>query len=141
MRLREVDDGDLDALFAQQADPQSYRLADVATRDREAFDAHWAKIRNDPEILVRVIDVDGVAVGHVLSFIREDRRELGYWVDRSQWGRGLASAAVAEFLAIETRRPLQAKVAFGNPRSVRVLEKNGFQPVGELADGLEFTLR
>jgi RimJ/RimL family protein N-acetyltransferase len=141
MKLRELEDRDLDALFEQQADPQSYRLADVPTRDREAFNAHWATIRTNPDTVLRVIDVDGAAAGHVVSFLRDGERELGYWVDRSLWGRGIASAAVAEFLQVETRRPLQAKVANGNPASVRVLEKNGFQVAGELPDGLAFTLR
>lgn len=140
MRLREIEDRDLDALFAQQADPESYLLADVPTRDREAFEAHWAKIRSDPEVLLRVIDDDGDAAGHVLSFIRDGARELGYWVDRSRWGRGLASAAVAEFLTIETRRPLSAHVAHGNLGSVRVLETSGFTRTGETPDGIDFEL-
>ena len=138
MRLREVEDGDLDALFAQQADPESYLLADVKTRDREAFDAHWAKIRSDPDTLLRVIDDDGHVAGHVLSFIRDGERELGYWIDRERWGRGLASAAVAEFLTIETRRPLSAHVAPGNLASVRVLEKSGFTRTGATPDGIDF---
>ena len=140
MKLREVEDADLDALFAQQADPESYLLADVPTRDREAFDAHWAKIRNNPDTLLRVIDDDGHVAGHVLSFIRDGERELGYWIDRARWGRGLASAAVAEFLTIESRRPLSAHVAPGNPGSVRVLEKNGFTRTGEKPDGIDFEL-
>jgi RimJ/RimL family protein N-acetyltransferase len=142
MRLRELEDRDLDALFAQQADPESYLLADVPTRDRPAFDVHWAKIRNDPETLLRVIEYDGTVAGHVLSFIRDGERELGYWIDRSLWGRGIASEAVAEFLTtVEVRRPLQGHIAHGNPGSQRVLEKNGFRLVGEKPGGLDFELK
>jgi len=38
--LREVVESDLDALFEQQADPESSTMAAVPSRDRAAFDAH-----------------------------------------------------------------------------------------------------
>lgn len=140
MKLREVEDADIDAFFAQQADPESNRLADVPMRDRETFATNWAKIRSNPEIIARTIDVDGAAAGHVISFERDGRRELGYWLDRLLWGRGIASEAVAAFLELESRRPLTATVAHGNFGSVRVLEKNGFRRLRELPDGWEFEL-
>lgn len=140
MRLRPVEDGDLDAHFEQQADPEAYELADVPTRDRLAFDAHWARLRSDPEIVLRTIEVDGAVAGHVLSFTRDGERKTGYWLAREFWGRGIASDALREFLAIETRRPLHANVAHGNPASRRVLEKNGFRQVREDPDGLAFEL-
>ena len=140
MRLREVVDGDLDALFAQQADPDAYRLADVPTRDRPAFDAHWLRIRNDPESLIRTVDVDGQVAGHVLSFTLDGERKVGYWLGQEFWGKGIASDALAAFLAIETRRPLHANVARGNQGSVRVLEKNGFRLLREQPDGFAFVL-
>lgn len=141
MTLRDVEDDDLDAFYKQQADPQSYELAGLPPRDREAFDAHWARIRSDPAVTIRTIEVDGQVAGHVLSFARDDTRLAGYWLARELWGRGLATEALASFLGIETHRPLVAEVACNNLGSIRVLEKNGFRLLRGLPDGYAFELR
>lgn len=39
-----VEDGGLDVLFDHQAEPETAAMAAVSTRDRERFDAHWAKV-------------------------------------------------------------------------------------------------
>ena len=140
MTLREVTDDDLDVLFAQQADPDSSQLADVPTRDRSSFSAHWLKIRNDPDVVIRTVDVDGEVAGHVLSFVMDGERKVGYWLGQQFWGKGIASKALAAFLAIETRRPLHANVATGNPASVTVLRRNGFRLVREEPTGFAFEL-
>jgi len=141
VRLREVEDGDLDAFFDHQADRESYELADLPPRDREAFDAHWAGIRQDPAVTIRTIDVDGQVAGNVVSFERDGIRLAGYWLGREFWGRGLATEALAGFLEIETHRPLVAEVATDNRGSIRVLEKNGFRLLHELPDGYAYELR
>lgn len=130
MRLRPVEPGDIPVLFEQQADAGASRLAAVASRDRTAHAEHLEKIMADPEVLIRVIDLDGVVAGHVLSFPREGVREVGYWLGRRYWGRGMASSALAEFLTIDRRRPLHGVVAEHNGASRRVLERNGFVLVG-----------
>jgi RimJ/RimL family protein N-acetyltransferase len=140
VRLRDVIDADLDALFAHQADPVAYELADVRTRDREAFNAHWARIRNDPDVLIRTIDLNGAVAGHVLSFMLGGQRVIGYWLGREFWGRGIATEAVEQLLQIETRRPLHAHVSPPNRGSARVLEKNGFRLLREEPDSLIFEL-
>jgi RimJ/RimL family protein N-acetyltransferase len=141
VRLREVEDSDLDVFFESQADPVAVDLADVPTRDRPAFDEHWARIRSDPETVIRTIEVDGAVAGNVLSFVPDGERVVGYWIARELWGRGIAAAALAEFLKIVTERPLYATVAPGNPGSVRVLEKNGFRLLREEPESLFFQLR
>jgi len=59
---------------------------------------------------------------------------LGYWVAERLGGRGLATQAVQEVVAIafeELRlHRLQAATLIDNVASQRVLEKNGFEPVG-----------
>lgn len=132
--LRPVTDTDLPFLFAIQRDPASNEMADVAPRDADAFAAHWAKIRANEASITRVIDADGVPAGLVLSFLRDGVRELGYWIDRSQWGRGIATAAVAAFLPLDPHRPLVAKVLKDNSGSLRVAERNGFVRVGEVIE-------
>ena len=51
--LRPVEDGDLDALFEQMRDPEGVRMAAFTPPDpddRDAFDAHMARVRTSPDI-------------------------------------------------------------------------------------------
>jgi RimJ/RimL family protein N-acetyltransferase len=134
IELRDVTDADLPIIFEFQRDPASNFMADVAPRDAEAFQERWKEIRSDPATLVRIITFDGTVAGMVLSFIRNGVRELGYWIGRDYWGRGIASHAVAAFLPLDYYRPLTAHVVKDNVRSLRVVEKNGFVKTGEVTD-------
>jgi len=58
-------------------------------------------------------------------------REVGYWIGREFWGKGIATRALSQFLEIEKTRPLCAYVAKHNVGSRRVLEKCGFILTGE----------
>ena len=134
--LRDVAESDLDAVFEQQADAASSAMAGVPSRNRAEFDAHWRRILADDSCVTMVIDVDGEVVGHVLSWPSEGRRYIGYWVARAFWGRGIASAALAELVVLLPERPLHALVSTTNGGSIRVLEKNGFVAVGPADDKL-----
>ena len=62
--------------------------------------------------------------------------ELGYWIARRDWGRGLASEACAAVIAIARTLGLpsiEGSHFVDNPASGRVLEKLGFEPVGIIA--------
>ncbi len=142
--LRPVEDGDLEPFFAWQRDPESIRLAAVVARTEEAFSTHWARIRADPTVMLRTIVTDGAVVGHVVSWQADERRLVGYWLGLPFWGRGIASAALAQLVRLDTRRPLHAIVAGHNLASRRVLEKAGFRVVDERfaddgPDGAPFT--
>ena len=141
LELREVEPDDLPVLFENQADPISVEMADLPSRDREAFDEHWAKVLADPDVIVRTIVVDGEVAGAVQSWSKDGQRLSGYWLGRDFWGRGIASAALAAFLEIDRSRPLHAHVATPNMGSRRVLEKNGYVYGGDLPDGLVYVLR
>ena len=131
LTLRPVVEADLELFFADQADPESARLAAFASRDRPAFLAHWGRLMENGEALLRTIEVDGEVVGHVETFVRDLGRELGYWITKEHWGKGIAGRAVGAFLAEqEPRRPLSAGVACHNTASRRVLARNGFVEVG-----------
>jgi RimJ/RimL family protein N-acetyltransferase len=67
----------------------------------------------------------------VLSFVRDGARQVGYWIARERWGRGIASAALGQLLQELTERPLFARVATHNTGSLHVLERRGFNPVAE----------
>jgi RimJ/RimL family protein N-acetyltransferase len=129
VRLRDVEDGDLELFYQHQADPVATEMAQFPSREREEFMAHWAKIRADPGNDLQTIVADGVVAGNLMSWDQEGERELGYWIGREYWGRGIATAALALFLDKLTIRPLHAYVAAHNAGSIRVLEKCGFQRV------------
>jgi len=125
--LREVRSEDIPVFHEYQSDPEAVALAGVPPRDREAYEAHWAKLRADPQVLLRtIVTADGAVAGQLLSFPREGVREIGYWLGREFWGRGLAGAALAEFLPLVVERPVYGVVNEANPASRRVLERNGF---------------
>ena len=129
VRIRDVEDRDLDVFFAHQIDPEATRMAAFPARERAPFMAHWGKIRADQTVVIQTILVDADIAGHVVSWERSGQRLVGYWVGRDYWGRGVATAALALFLGRVASRPLHAYVATDNVGSIRVLEKCGFRPV------------
>ena len=146
--LREVIDSDLPVFFEQQLDPEAIRMAAFPPRDRQAFMAHWAKIRAQSTVMLRTILFEGRVAGNIVCFPQGGEREVGYWIGREYWGQGIASRALAEFLKQVTARPLLAHVAKHNLASRRVLEKCGFILFGEsrvpdaaAGEGEEFILR
>ena len=131
--LRPVDDADLDVLFEQMRDPESVLMAAFTAEDpddRQAFDAHMAKVRLAPDVTMRGITRDGQLVGSISSFVIDGDTEITYWIDRSVWGQGIASRALAAFLDLVPIRPLHARAASDNLGSLTVLHKAGFRIVG-----------
>jgi RimJ/RimL family protein N-acetyltransferase len=133
VRLRIVDDADVDQFFEWQRDPGAVAMA-AFTRadpsDREAFDRHYRRIRGDSDCTWLAIDDDGVFAGTIGSFTMDREREVTYWIDPSRWGRGLASRALDAFARVELARPLFARVAEHNIGSTKVLARAGFVQVG-----------
>jgi RimJ/RimL family protein N-acetyltransferase len=132
--LRALHDQDLDDLFRWESDPMAASMA-AFTRadpaDRAAFDAHYQRVRSDPDNTNRAIEEDGALVGMIASFTVEGNRELTYWIDPERWGRGVATEAVQTFIRCETQRPLFARAAAHNLGSSKVLLRNGFVKIGE----------
>jgi RimJ/RimL family protein N-acetyltransferase len=131
--LREVRNGDLDLFFGFRTDPDAIWMAaepDDPT-DRAAFDAVWRTMRTEPSITTRTIESRGQVVGYIVSWKHSSQREVEFWIGREHWGKGIATAALAEFLELEPERPLYAVAAQDNLGAVRVLEKFGFQVVQE----------
>jgi RimJ/RimL family protein N-acetyltransferase len=87
---------------------------------------HWEQILKDGSVVVRAIVFKGKVAGHILSWKQAYDQNIGYWLGREYWGRGIASAALVEFLKLVKTRPLYAHVAEHNTASRRVLEKCGF---------------
>jgi len=112
--------------------PHPYTRADA-----DAWLRHVERLRPGANF---AIAVDGEAVGTIGLSLGDDvmhrSAELGYWLGREFWGRGIATAAVAAFTghafaAFDVCR-LQAYVFEWNRASMRVLEKAGFAREGRL---------
>jgi RimJ/RimL family protein N-acetyltransferase len=131
--LRAVEDSDLDALFDQWRDPESVWMAAFTAAnpdDRDAFDAHMARVRSSPDTTMRAVTHDGRLVGSIASFVVEGDTEITYWIDRAAWGSGIASRALALFLDLIAVRPVRARAASDNTGSLKVLQRSGFQVTG-----------
>jgi RimJ/RimL family protein N-acetyltransferase/protein tyrosine phosphatase (PTP) superfamily phosphohydrolase (DUF442 family) len=129
--LREVIESDLPIFYEQQLDEEATQMASFPSRGLDAFMTHWAKILPNPNNRTRAIVFDGQVAGNIASFDLDGHREVGYWLGKEFWGRGIATRALATFLVQETVRPLYGYVAKHNVASKRVLEKCGFLPYGE----------
>ncbi len=131
--LRPLADGDLDTLFAWESDPRAVELAAFTREDpsdRTAFDAHYERVRANPENTLLAVDEDGEFVGTIGSFFMFGDRDVAYWVNPARWGQGVASRAVVAFLEVERTRPLYARVAEHNVGSATVLLRAGFVEIG-----------
>jgi RimJ/RimL family protein N-acetyltransferase len=140
VRLRDVEADDLALFFEHQRDPVAVAMVAFQSRDRAAFAQHWAKLLADDTLLKKTIVVapsvsadspaQNQVAGHIGSWTSDGKREIGYWLDRAYWGRGIATAAITAFLRLEPTRPLYAEVAKHNTASIRVLQKCGFTIAG-----------
>ncbi len=131
----------------------------AALRENRAFLAPWEPARDEDffsvgyqqAVLERaleayerdsmvplIIEADGRLVGRIsINGITRgafQSASIGYWVSRSHNGRGLATAAVADAIAIAFGKlglhRLQAETLLHNTASQRVLARNGFRPFG-----------
>ncbi len=124
--LRDVRESDIPFFYEYQADPEAAAMAAFVPRDWLAAEARWHEIMSNPAMAARTIVVGEQVAGHIGSWEAEGHREVGYWIGRAFWGRGVATAALRDFLRIVRERPLEAWIAPRNVGSARVLEKNGF---------------
>lgn len=131
--LRNVVEDDLPTFFEHQRDLEATSMAAFPPRELDAFMSHWRhKVLGERANEARTILVDDQVAGYVASWEQDGRRLVAYWIGREYWGRGVAPSALEEFLKThEHHRPIHAYVALSNARSIRVLEKCGFQRVGE----------
>ena len=126
IQLRDVEASDLALFFEHQRDPVAVAMVEFRSRNADEFAQHWAKLLTDETKLKKTIVVDGQVAGNIGSWTSEGKREVGYWIDRGFWGRGVATEALSAFLRLEQTRPLHAGVAKHNLASIRVLQKCGF---------------
>jgi len=132
--LRDVVPADLLIFFEHQRDPIANAMAAFPARDRDAFMAHWTKNLATNTSIHKTILCGGEVAGNVVSWSQSGQQEVGYWLGREFWGKGIATRALSLFLEQFTKRPLVAHVVRHNLASIRVLEKCGFTRSGEVDD-------
>ena len=145
--LRHVRAGDVDALFAVFSDVEVMRYwsrppftgraeaAQLVTEIDECFAERtlfqWGIARREDDVLIGTCTLGHLHTGNQTA-------ELGYALGRAHWGLGLAGEALDRLVsfAFETMqlRRLEADVDPRNARSVRVLERLGFQREGHLRE-------
>jgi len=133
--LRNVIDGDIPIFFEFQSEQDAVYMAAFTAKDpddREAFNAHWNMTRNSETVIIKTIIYENQVVGYVLSYEEGGKPEVSYWIGKQYWGKGIATLALTEFLtSVNEQRPFYARAAKDNQGSKRVLEKCGFEIIGE----------
>lgn len=146
--LRRWRASDLDALLRHADDPLinrglSERFPHPYTRaDGEAF-LSGRVVDFDHPVLAIEIDGEacgGVGVRPVTSAGHLHMAELGYWLGRAHWNRGVMRHVLAVYVPWVTDtlalHRLQANVLDSNPASARVLLASGFTEEGRLRDAI-----
>src|SRR5712692_5486100 len=120
--LREVTKEDLPIFFEHQLDAEATRMAAFPSRDRDAFMAHWARIMSNETGILNTILADDTVAGNVVYWEAAGEPNIGYWLGKTHWGKGIASAALAQFLTIRIDGPLKLiqRTSQTNQRSLRL---------------------
>jgi len=112
--------------------PHPYTLADA--------NAYLKRITEIRPATALAITFDGEACGNISASIQSDvhrfTAEIGYWLGKPYWGRGIMTEAVGAFTdylisTFELSRIFAVPYA-NNPASARTLEKNGYALEGRM---------
>lgn len=111
------------------ADADGWLNRRIEHAERQGKEVTFA-IRKDEGELIGVVGADSLVLG------ASHRAEIGYWLARPYWGRGIVTDAVGTYVRYAfddlNLRRLTAHVFEFNVGSARVLEKNGFKLEGRL---------
>ena len=135
--IRNVETSDISIFFEQQLDLEANRMAAFVRddpHDRAAFDAHWKRIMDSTGIVKKTILRGEEVAGHISCYPQEGELEVTYWLGKKHWGKGVATQALKKLLQEITHRPLFARAAKDNIRSIRVLQKCDFKIIDENKD-------
>ena len=131
--LRKTIEADLETLFAHQADDEYAFMAAFMNerfKDKDFYVERWKRFLRDDTINSWTIILDNEIAGSVGTWVSDGETQVTYGVNKTLWGRGIASAALTEFLKLNPKRPLYGSVAFDNVGSAKVLRKCGFKQTG-----------
>ena len=95
----------------------------------------WETVETADELGFHV-DHEGELIGGLGFKKLQETPEIGYWLGRPYWGRGFMSealpAAIAWVFDNTAHDRLACEAMRENPASIKVMEKAGFRPVGEV---------
>lgn len=150
--LRHWADGDAQDLYEYARDPDVGPVAGwPAHRNVEESRAVIANVLNGPEAYAICLKTDGKPIGaielklngHTDLTARDDECEMGYWLGKPFWGRGIMPEAVGEMLrhAFEDLGMSKVWAGYyeGNEKSKRVQQKCGFNYEWK-SEGVDVTL-
>ena len=147
--LRRWEDGDADDLYMYAKDPDVGPIAGWPPhRSREESLAVIRSVLNAPEAYAVCLKEEGRAIGTVeLKLFHGDRNgfaqnedecEMGFWLAKPFWGRGIMPEAARELLRRAFvdlgMRKVWCGYYDGNVKSKRAQEKIGFAYVRTVAD-------
>ncbi|MBF7074445.1 GNAT family N-acetyltransferase [Glaciecola sp. MH2013] len=139
MILREFVEQDRDRLLDILNDPEVTRFLSSKIPAPYTFqDASWWIDVGSKLGYINAIEIDGTLVGCIgvdqgdFEYYRSG--EIGYWLDRQHWNKGIMTKAVHEFVSkifntTEMTR-IFASVFSGNTGSMKLLTKCGFEQEG-----------
>jgi ribosomal-protein-alanine N-acetyltransferase len=150
LRLRPIQESDVDDLFPYVSDPEfpkmmSWHAHTERSQTLEYIRHVQAAFVNNAKV-TWVIEYDGRVMGCVglddiefqLRAWRVDRAELGYWIAPPLWSQGLMTEAAHAVTACGFEVIGLHKITVGciveNVASRRVIEKLGYRPVGRWED-------
>jgi len=133
LRFRRLDERDIPALTALAGDEEVARWTAFLPHPFSEDDARaYLERCRDPGRVVLGIErrIGQELVGCIRVDTAGEVGDIGYWIGRQHWGKGLATEAVRRVARLSFRElgfsALEAEVMRGNDASVRVLEKAGF---------------
>ena len=141
--IREWSEGDVDSLAENANDRDIWlQLRDIFPHPYTTSDAgNWIRIANSMDPITNfAIVVDGHAVGGIGLTLQGDilrkSAEIGYWLGRKHWGKGIATEVVTAltqygFEQFDLYRIFAVSFA-ENAASAKVLQKAGYQYEGTL---------
>ena len=133
IELKDTNTDDLEALFNFQSDRDANYLAAFTTKDPTNWDDYikkWTRLLSDETINNKTIFFNNQIAGSIAKFEVDGESEITYWIGKDFWGKGIATAALKQFLEVEKTRPIFGRAAFDNFGSKKVLEKCGFENIG-----------
>jgi ribosomal-protein-alanine N-acetyltransferase len=140
--IRPVQPEDCDELAALYLANREFLAPFEPTRPPEFFTGDGQRERLQRQLeggthAFAILDGDAIAgTINLFNIVRESHQSgvIGYWVDHTRNGRGLATGAVGEIVAyafggLDLHR-VEAATLVHNVPSQRVLEKNDFERIG-----------
>ena len=145
IHLRRWQESDAEALFKYASDPdigpragwpphQSVEDSQKVIRNFFSNDATWAIVLNETNEPIGCVGYLTQAISNIP--IGENDCEVGYWVGKPYWNKGICTEALQLLLdyCVNTMHfeNVWADYFTGNPASGRVMQKCGFHDTGKL---------